>query len=114
VPPRPEKVVIGENFEPKYWGGTYRIYDDGRREGTLTLKVDDEGNVTGGYYSDKDGQKYDVKGKVGNPAHSITFTMTFTRTEQYFKGLMFTGDGKAMAGSSKTRDRETAFYAVRE
>ena len=112
-PKKGTKVVVGEKFEPEYFNGKYKLYDDGRRSGTLVLKVIDNGDVDGHYYSDKDGQKYEVSGKVGNPKHQIEFTVTFPRTAQYFRGMLFTGDGRAMAGTSRLQDRETAFYAVR-
>ena len=106
-------VVMGEKFDPKYFAGNFRLFDDGRRSGKLTLKVDDEGGVTGSYYSDKDGQKYDVQGKIGTPHHSIEFRVKFPRSEQVFKGMLFTGDGKAIAGTSRLVEREAGFYAVR-
>jgi len=105
---------VGEKFEPRYFNGVYKLYDDGRRSGSLHLKVDDMGDVQGWYYSDKDGQKYEVDGKVGNPLHLIQFTITFPRSMQTFRGFMFTGDGRAIAGTSRLQERETAFYAVRE
>jgi len=108
------KFVMGEKVEPKHFNGTFKLFDDGRRSGSLTLKVDGEGNVSGAYYSDKDGAKYVVKGKIGNPAHAIEFRVVFPRVEQTFKGLLFTGNGKAMAGTSRLVERETAFYAIRE
>lgn len=114
-PKKAGKFVMGEKFEPRYFTGAFRLHDDGRRSGRLVLKVDDDGrDVTGWYYSDKDGQKYEVRGKVGSPAHAIEFTVKFPRTEQSFRGMLFTGDGKAMAGTSRMIDREAAFYAVRE
>ena len=113
APAKPEKVVIGEPFEPKYFNGTYKLYDDGRRGGKLTLKVDDDGIVTGAYYSDKDGKKYDVHGKIGTPKHSIQFTVQFPNAEQVFQGMLFTGDGKALTGTSRLAEREAGFYAVR-
>src|SRR5262249_35126773 len=67
VPKKPEKLVIGETFEIPYFNGKYKLYEDGRRSGTLELKVDDDGKVTGSYYSDKDGQKYAVAGVIGTP-----------------------------------------------
>jgi hypothetical protein len=112
-PKKSAKVVIGETFEPRYFNGTYKLYDDGRRSGKLVLKVNDHGDVTGDYYSDKDGQKYEVFGKVGVPKHAIQFTIRFPRSEQVFQGWLFTGDGKALTGSSRLQDRETGFYAVR-
>lgn len=114
VPKKAGKLVVGEKFDPKYFAGTFKLYDDGRRSGRLTLKVDDDGDVTGAYYSDKDGAKYEVKGKVGDPKHTIEFTVQLPRTLQAFRGMLFTGDGKAMAGSSRLAGRESAWYAVRE
>jgi hypothetical protein len=108
---RPE---IGAKFEPRFFEGEYKLYDDGRRSGTMHLnKVAGNGDVLGVYYSDTDGRKYEVSGKVGNPAYAIQFRITYPRTVQFFQGLMFTGDGRAIAGSSRLQDRETGFYAVR-
>jgi hypothetical protein len=113
TPPKPEKFVIAEPFEPKYFNGTYKLYDDGRRGGRLMLNVEEDGSVTGAYYSDKDGKKYDVRGKVGTPKHSIQFTVQFPNAEQVFQGCLFTGDGKALTGTSRMAEREAGFYALR-
>jgi hypothetical protein len=114
-PKKAGKFVMGEKFEPKYFAGTFRLNDDGRRAGKLVLKVDEDNKtVTGSYYSDKDGQKYEVTGKIGTPTHSIEFMVKFPRTEQVFKGMLFTGTGKAIAGTSRILDRDAAFYATRE
>jgi hypothetical protein len=113
APPKTEKVVVGEKFEPKYFNGTYQLHDDGRRSGKLTLKVNDEGGVTGTYVSDKDGTSYDVRGHIGVPQHSIEFLVQFPRAEQSFKGWLFTADARAISGSSRLNEREAGFYAVR-
>jgi hypothetical protein len=106
---------MGDKFEPSYFTGTFRMHDDGRRAGRLVLEVaKDNKTVTGAYYSDKDGQKYEVTGKVGTPAHAIEFVVKYPRTEQVFKGMLFTGTGKAMAGTSRMAERDAAFYATRE
>lgn len=112
-PKKDAKVVIGATFEPRYFTGTYKLYDDGRRSGTLKLKVLGETDVQGVYYSDKDGQKYDVSGTIGVPKHSIQFIIKFPQIEQVFTGWLFTGDGKALAGSSRMLTRESGFYALR-
>src|SRR5262249_1403902 len=52
TPKKAGKFVMGEKFEAKYFNGTFKLYDDGRRSGKLVLKVDDK-KVTGVYYSDK-------------------------------------------------------------
>ena len=113
VPKKSPRLVVGEKFETRYFNGKYKLQDDGRRSGTLQLDVNDEGEVTGSYYSDKDGQKYDVKGKVGTPTHAVSFVIKFPQVEQQFTGFLFTGNGKALAGTSKLQERDTAFYAER-
>jgi hypothetical protein len=115
APKKPGKgvVVSGDKFDPAYFNGTYQLYDDGRRSGKLTLKVDAEGDVTGTYVSDKDGEKYDVRGKLGTPQYKVQLTVVFPRAEQYFTGYLFTGDARALVGTSRLQEREAGFYAVR-
>jgi hypothetical protein len=113
APKKTPKFVIGDRFEARYFNGTFRLHDDGRRSGKLTLKVSDGGDVTGTFVSDKDGEKYDVTGKVGMPQHAIQFTIKYPRTEETFQGWLFTGDGKALTGSSRMLDHDAGFYAVR-
>ena len=109
-----EKFVIGETFEPKFFAGKYKLHDDGRRSGTLTLEVSEEGDVSGTYVSDRDGQRYSVNGKVNaSIKHSIQFTVRFPKTEQVFRGWMFTGNGTSITGWSKLQEREAGFHAVR-
>lgn len=112
-PKKGPKVVVGPTFEPRYFNGTYKLHDDGRRTGTLTLAVAGDGSVTGSYYSDKDGRKYPVKGKIGTPTHCIQFTIQLPRAEQTFQGCLFTGNAGAIAGTSRLLDREAGFYATR-
>jgi hypothetical protein len=113
TPKKAEKVIVGKTFEAKYFNGTFKLQDDGRRSGKLVLKVDDDGNVDGWYYSDKDGAKYEVSGKVGDPSHAIKFKITLPRTPEEFHGWMFTGDGRVICGVSRLQEREAGFYAVR-
>jgi hypothetical protein len=113
LPKKTEKVVVTDPFETRYFNGTYKLYEDGRRTGTLTIKVDDEGKVTGSYFSDKDGAKYDVAGVVGTPKHALEFAIKFPRSESLFSGLLFTGDGKALTGTCTSTAGKTGFYAVR-
>ena len=110
-PKKGAKLVVGETFESRYFTGTYRLYDDGRRSGKLVLKVEEDNTVTGYYYSDRDGAKYDVFGGIGKPLHSIQFTIKYPRTEQLFQGMLFTGDGKVLTGTSRLQEREAGFYA---
>jgi hypothetical protein len=113
VPKKPAKLVVGATFETRYFNGKYKLYDDGRRSGKLNLEVNESGEVTGAFYSDRDGAKYDVIGKVGNPRHAVSFTIKFPQVEQSFSGFLFTGNGKAIAGTTKLQEREAGFYAER-
>ena len=113
VPKKAEKLTVGATFEIRYFNGKFKLFDDGRRSGKLVLEVNESGEVTGFFYSDRDGAKYDVTGTVGNPRHGISFTVKFPQIEQKFSGFLFTGNGKAIAGTSKLQDRETGFYAER-
>jgi len=113
VPKKAEKLEVGATFEIRYFNGKYKLYDDGRRSGKLNLEVNESGEVSGVFYSDRDGAKYDVTGKIGNPRHAISFTIKFPQVEQTFSGFLFTGDGKAIAGTSKLQEREAGFYAAR-
>jgi hypothetical protein len=112
-PKKGPKLVVAEGFRINWFTGTYKLHDDGRRSGKLVLSVADNGTVSGAYYSDKDGRKYEVSGRVGRPPHSIEFTIRFPRTEQVFQGWMFTGDGQAIAGTSRLAERDAGFYALR-
>src|SRR5206468_2104262 len=62
APKKTTKFVMGDTFEPRYFNGKFKLHDDGRRSGILTLKVDDEGAISGSFISDKDGQEYEVVG----------------------------------------------------
>jgi hypothetical protein len=112
-PRKRPKLVVGETFRTSYFNGTYKLHDDGRRSGKLVLSVAEDGTVSGAYYSDRDGQKYPLHGRIGAPQHSIQFTVKYPRSEQTFQGWLFTGDGQALAGSSRAGERETGFYAER-
>jgi hypothetical protein len=113
VPKKAGKLEVGATFEIRYFNGKYKLYDDGRRSGKLNLEVNESGEVSGSFYSDRDGAKYDVTGKIGNPRHGITFSIKFPQVEQTFSGFLFTGNGKAIAGTTKLQERETGFYAER-
>ncbi len=113
-PAKPARLEVGAKFETRYFNGSYTLFDDGRRSGALHLKVDDKGDIIGHYYSAKDGAKYEVGGKVGPaPQHQVEFTITYPRTLQTFTGYLFTGDGRAITGSSVLEGRTTGFYALR-
>jgi hypothetical protein len=113
VPKKAPKFVAGETFETRFFAGKYKLHDDGRRSGVLKLEVNESGEISGTFTSDKDGREYDVQGKAGTPRHAVTFAIKFPATSQTFTGYMFTGDGKAIAGTTKMLEREAGFYAER-
>ena len=113
VPKKAAKLVVGEAFETRFVAGRFKLHDDGRRAGVLKLVVNESGEITGTFTSDKDGREYEVQGKAGTLKHAVTFTIKFPATSQTFTGFMFTGDGKAIAGTTKILEREAGFYAER-
>ena len=76
--------------------------------------VENGKDVTGYYYSGTDGKKYEVAGKIGSVPHAVQFRVTFPRSVQTFHGMLFTGDGRVITGTSVLQGRETGFYAVRQ
>lgn len=110
---RSARPMIGETFEPRFFSGTYKLLDDGRRSARLVLKVSDEGVVSGEYVSDSTGRSYEVVGRVGTPRHALQFTVRFPQTEQTFQGWMFTHEGKYITGWTRMQEREFGWFAVR-
>jgi len=110
----PSQPVITDKFQQSYFQGAYQLEDDGRRSGTITIQVRDGGEVNGKYFSDKDGASYEVQGRLGPQPHQIEFGIRFPRTEQIYRGFLFTGNADAIAGTSRVGDRETGFYARRQ
>lgn len=113
VPKKAAKLVVGEAFETRFIAGKYKLHDDGRRSGVLKLEVTEAGEITGTFTSDKDGREYEVQGKAGTPRHAVAFAVKFPATTQTFTGFVFTGDARAIAGTTKMLDREAGFYAER-
>ena len=112
APKGTEKLTVGEKFESQYFAGTFKLYDDGRRSGVLRLKVQGD-DVSGTFVSDQNGREYEVEGSIAKPNYKIIFVVKLPQTQETFEGYMFTGDGKAIAGSCKLQDREAGFYATR-
>src|SRR5262245_26754770 len=88
VPKKAPKLVVGEAFETRFLAGRYKLHDDGRRSGVLKLDVNESGDITGTFTSDKDGREYEVQGKAGTPKHAVTFAIQFPATTQSFTGYM--------------------------
>lgn len=108
-----ERMTPGQPFESRFLAGTWKLHDDGRRSGKLVLMVGAEGEISGSYYSAKDGQKYEVSGKVGPARHAFQLTIKFPRVEEHLQGWVFTADAGALAGTARMVDREAGFYAIR-
>src|SRR5262249_51574741 len=113
APQKTQKLEVGERFEPAFFNGTFKLYADGRRSGVLRLKVGADNDVTGRRGSDQNGREYEVRGAVAKPSHKIQFVVQLPQTHEEFSGFMFTGNGKAIAGTSVLQGREAGFYATR-
>jgi hypothetical protein len=112
-PVKPSAIDATKPFGPHWFTGHYRLFDDGRRMGRLEIESDKDGNLSGALFSDKDNKRYELFGKVAMPNHTAQFTVRFPRSEQFFQAWLFTGDGSALAGTTRFGERETGFYAIR-
>ncbi len=112
-PVKPSAIDPTKPFGAHWFTGHYRLFDDGRRMGRLEIESDKEGNLSGALFSDKDNKRYELFGKVAMPNHTAQFTVRFPRSEQFFQAWLFTGDGSALAGTTRFGERETGFYAIR-
>jgi hypothetical protein len=110
--PRPSS---GRAVIPTDFTGRYRLFANGQWSGTLELKVDREGAVSGRFRSDLNGTSYPVEGRAAaDVPQKITFTITYPRTRQDFDGLIWTDGKGALAGTLTMLDRAYGFFAIRE
>ena len=85
VPKKAPKLVLGEKFEPRFFIGTYKLCDDGRRSGQLKMEVNESGEVT--FFDSEKAAKYEVTGQIGTVKHSITFKVKVARDRADIHGL---------------------------
>jgi hypothetical protein len=109
------RPTIGRGVVPGDFAGRYHLFADGQWSGTLDLKADPGGAVSGRFRSDLDGSAYPVKGRVAAEVpHRVTFRVKFPRTEQEFEGYLWTEGKGALAGTVTMLDRTFGFFAIRE
>lgn len=109
----PGKPSPGKTIEFEDYSGRYRLIADGKAAGTLELKVNGQGAVSGRFRSDETGGVYDLKGEVGS-SRSIRFRISYPRVSQSFEGWLWREGKNAFAGSARMLDRSASFIAVRE
>jgi len=108
--PTPGRAIVPADF-----AGRYRLFANGQWSGTLDLKVEARGVVTGRFRSDLHGTAYPVTGQVAaDSAGKLRFAIALPRARQEFDAYLW-GEGKgAMAGTLTLLDRTYGFFAVRE
>ncbi len=113
--PRAPRPTPGRTVVPGDFAGRYRLFANGQWSGTLDLKVEPRGVVTGKFRSDIHGTTYPVTGQVAtDAAQKVRFAISFPRTRQEFEGYLW-GEGKgAMAGTASLLERTFGFFALRE
>jgi hypothetical protein len=108
--PAPGRSVLAGDF-----AGRYRLFANGQWSGTLDLKVDDGGRVSGRFRSDSSGTAYPVSGQVAAEIpHKVSFRVQYPRTQQDFEGFLWTEGKGAMAGTLSMLDRAYGFFAIRD
>jgi hypothetical protein len=113
--PAGAQPAVGRAVLPGDFAGRYRLFANGQWSGTLDLKVDDDGGVSGRFRSDLNGAVYVVSGQVaaGVP-HKVSFRIKFPRTQQEYEGFLWTEGKGALAGTVTMLDRAYGFFALRE
>jgi hypothetical protein len=107
--------ALGRVVRPGDFAGRYRLFANGQWSGTLDLKVDDAGGVSGRFRSDSSGAAYPLSGQVApNVPHKVSFRIKFPRTQQDYEGFLWTEGKGAMAGTLTMLDRAYGFFAVRD
>jgi hypothetical protein len=99
---------------PADFSGEYSLEADGRWSGSLSLKVDEDGAVTGEYKSGETGKSFPVNGQVGRTANRIEFTVEFPMTKQKFEGYLWTRGRDKMSGVTHMLDQPFGFHATRK
>jgi hypothetical protein len=109
------RPTLGRAVRGADFAGRYRLVANGQWSGTLDLKVDDAGVVSGRFRSDSSGAAYPVHGEAAlGVAHRISFHIKFPRTQQDYEGFLWTEGKGAMAGTMMMIDRAYGFFAVRD
>ncbi|HEV3122020.1 MAG TPA: biopolymer transporter ExbD, partial [Isosphaeraceae bacterium] len=108
--PSPGREVVPADFN-----GHYRLFANGQWSGTLDLKVDEGGAVSGQFRSDLQGTTYPVKGQVAAelPRH-VQFTVKYPRSQHEFDGYLWTEGKGAIAGTVTLLNQPYGFFALRE
>ena len=108
--PTPGKTVLPGDF-----AGRYRLFANGQWSGTLDLKVEGRGVVTGQFRSDLHGTSYPVSGQVATDvASKVLFAVKYPRARQEFEGYLWAEGKGAMAGIASIAERPIGFFAIRE
>lgn len=108
--PTPGKTVLPGDF-----AGRYRLFANGQWSGTLDLKVEGRGVVTGQFQSDLHGTTYPVSGQVATDvSHKILFAVKYPRARQEFEGYLWAEGKGAIAGTASIAERPVGFFAIRE
>ncbi len=113
--PAVARPSIGRLVLPGDFTGRYRLFANGQWSGTLDLKVDGAGGVSGRFRSDLNGASYPVSGQVAPEVpHKISFAVKFPRALQDYEGFLWAEGKGAMAGTLSMLDHVYGFFAIRE
>ena len=112
---RPPEPTPGKAVLPGDFAGRYRLFANGQWSGTLDLKVEGRGVVTGQFRSDLHGTAYPVSGQVASDVtQKVLFAIKYPRARQEFEGYLWAEGKGAIAGVASLNERAAGFFAVRE
>lgn len=103
-----EDVVTVENF-----AGEWTLDADGRWSGTLTLAVDDKGQVSGQFVSGESQSTYDVQGVGASAPHQARLEVYLANAQMNLDAYLWTTDRATMAGTVSLAGQKFGFVARR-
>lgn len=98
---------------PTDFAGTWQLNADGRWQGELVLKVENNGKSYGTYTSDDSKSQYDVSGRTSGSPHHMKLEIQLDNATQTFDAYLWTKDKSAISGTTTLANRTFGFHAAR-
>lgn len=108
VDPADRDGVLATDF-----AGTWQINADGRWQGELVLRVENNGRSYGTYTSDDSKSQYEVTGRTTGSPHHMKLDIQLDNATQSFDAYLWTKDKSAISGTTTLANRTFGFHAAR-
>lgn len=107
------RPVSGAEGSAQDFAGDWTINADNRWNGEWSLKVDDEGRITGKFVSSESQNTYDISGNVSALPHQARIEIFLANAQISAEAYLWTKDHNDMAGVVTVAGRKFGFYGKR-